>query len=158
MTHNVIGTALQLQNTEACTLFYTFICSFYSAIPLLFFFFFFSMQANQITGLPTKQETQCLSRDMSQFSPPFRFLKKEYQVSPQTTHLLLLKNITMYTLLSKDTLLIESEICRKMLQADSNHQSLPALDKAQTTLLKFVRRNSVKAHPPKDSVNLASEP
>lgn len=39
MTHNVIGTALQLQNTEACTLFYTFICSFYSAIPLPFFFF-----------------------------------------------------------------------------------------------------------------------
>lgn len=37
MPLNVIGTALQLQHVEACTLFYTFICSFYSAIQLLFY-------------------------------------------------------------------------------------------------------------------------
>ena len=44
MPLNVTGTALQLQSTEACTLFYTFVCFFCSAMQLPFFFF--SMHAN----------------------------------------------------------------------------------------------------------------
>ena len=36
MPLNVIETTLQLPNTEACTLFYTFICSFYGAMQLYF--------------------------------------------------------------------------------------------------------------------------
>ena len=67
-----------------------------------------------------------------QFSPPFRFLKMEYLVTSQNTHPLPVKNITVYTLLSKDTLLFRSAICRKMLQIESNNQSLPGLGRIQT--------------------------
>lgn len=68
MPLNVTGTALQLQSTEACTLFYTFVCFFCSTILLLFFFF---KQACKLDNrLPTKQETQCLRRrEMAVFSP-----------------------------------------------------------------------------------------
>lgn len=133
MPLNVTGTALQLQSTEACTLFYTLFFLFfyfillYVSFVVLSNFFFYRYACKLDNRLPAEQETQCLRGETWQFSPPFRFLEMECLVTSQTTHPLPLKNITVYWLLSQDTLLFRSAICRKMLHRESNNQSLPGL-------------------------------
>lgn len=74
MPLNVIGTALQLQNTEARTLFYTFICSFYNAIQLLFLK---NIQANQKTGTHNKvRDLMSQKERCDAIFSPFQILEK----------------------------------------------------------------------------------